>query len=532
MIGPHRAGEASMTTHVDIGSDRGATSAAKMIQVHCPADGRLVGAVPDMGAPGVLSAATQLRSAQAAWEELGPDGRAKHLFRFLEWFLDNEARVVGILQEESGKSWGDAALEVAMAVDLINYYGKHGKEFLADRQVRSWGAAGATKNLRVFHRPYQLVGILTPWNGPLGGPLLDGVPALMAGATVLFKPSEVAPLTWTEAARAWHDEVGAPPVIANVTGGPETGAAVVDHVDMVMFTGSTATGRKIATRAAERLIPCSLELGGKDAMVVLSDADLDRATSAAAWGAMWNSGQICISVERAYVEAPIYDRFVAMTTEKVKALRQGMDEDGSFTTDVGAMSTERQLSIVEGHVRDAVAHGARILTGGERAKDGLFFEPTVLVDVDHSMACMREETFGPTLPIMKVADEAEAVRLANDSEYGLGSSVWSQDRDRADRVARQLDAGAVNINNVMISTFQLPLPMSGWKASGLGMRSGGAAGLLKYCRQKSVVSEKVHMKSEFHWYPYTPRSSKLQARMVRLLGAHDWRRRLGLRARR
>ncbi|GAA0612656.1 aldehyde dehydrogenase family protein [Sporichthya brevicatena] len=501
---------------------------APRIDVYCPADGRLVGSVPDLGAAGVAAAAAELRAAQPAWEDLGPDGRAKHMRNFLDWILDNEKRLVGIMQEETGKSWGDAGLEVAMCVDLINYYTSHAKEFLADRDIKSWGAAGMTKNLRVFVRPYQLVGMITPWNGPLGGPMLDGVAALMAGAAVLFKPSEVTPLTWTEATRGWLEDISAPPVMANVTGGPETGAAVVENVDMIMFTGSTRTGRRIAARAGERLIPCSLELGGKDAMVVLADADLDRASSAAAWGSMWNSGQICISVERVYVEAPVYDEFVTKVTEKVRSLRQGMDPDESFSSDIGAMATENQLSIVERHVQDALAKGARALTGGKRAAHGLFFEPTVLVDVDHSMACMREETFGPTMPIMKVADEDEAIRLANDSEYGLSASVWTKDRVRGDRVARRLEAGAVNINNVMISTFQLPLPMSGWKTSGVGSRSGGAAGMLKYCRQKSVVSEKVHLKAEPHWYPYKPGASKLQARMVRLLGAHDWRRRLGL----
>lgn len=516
-----------MTTGITKNASDSGQSLGRTIEVICPADGRVVGSVPDLEASGVAEQAKRLRTAQPEWEALGPDGRAKHMLRFLDWIFDNEAKLVGIMQEETGKSWGDASLEVAMAVDLINYYASNAAKFLDDRSVSPVGLGNKTKKLRVFARPYQLVGMLTPWNGPLGGPMLDGVAALMAGAAVLFKPSEFTPLTWAEACRGWEEDLGLPPVIANVTGGPETGAAVVDEVDMVMFTGSTNTGRQIAARAGERLIPCSLELGGKDPMIVLSDADIDRASSGAAWGAMWNSGQICISVERVYVDESVYDEFVTKVTEKVARLRQGMDPDGSYATDVGAMCTPAQLDVVEKHVEDALAKGARVLTGGKRGDNGLFFEPTVLVDVDHSMLCMRDETFGPTIPIMKVSDENEAIRLANDSRYGLSASVWTRDRARADRVARKVEAGAVNQNNVMMSTFQLPVPMSGWKNSGVGSRSGGAAGILKFCRQQTVVSERVHLSAEPHWYPYVSKKSRFQAKMVRFLGARDWRRKLG-----
>ncbi|MBA0126737.1 aldehyde dehydrogenase family protein [Haloechinothrix sp. YIM 98757] len=499
-----------------------------LIEIRCPADDRFVGTVPNLGPAEVAAAAKQLREAQPEWEALGPQGRAVHMFRFLDWILDNERSLVELIQQETGKSWGDASLEITMALDLINYYAGHAEEFLADREVRSWGAAGLNKRLRVYARPYQLVGMITPWNGPLGGPMLDGIAAMMAGAAVLFKPSEFTPLTWAEATRGWVEDINAPPVIANVTGGPETGAAVVDEVDMVMFTGSPKTGRKIAARAGERLIPASLELGGKDAMIVLSDADLERASSAATWGAMMSSGQACISIERAYVEAPVYDEFVSKVTSKVKDLRQGMDAPGSFDTEIGAMVTDAQLDTVERHVEDAVAKGAKILTGGRRSSEGRFFEPTVLTGVDHSMLCMRDETFGPTLPIMKVANEQEALAMANDSSYGLNSSVWTRDSVRADRVARNIEAGAVNINDALVSTFMLPVPMSGWKDSGVGSRSGGAAGMLKFCRQQSVVAERVRLGSEPHWYPYIPWKNRLMARMARLIGARDWRRRLGL----
>lgn len=497
------------------------------INVYCPGDGRLVGAVTDMGAAAIHEVCTQLRSAQLAWEELGPAGRATWLLRWLDWLLDNEQRLLEMIQSETGKSWADASMEMAVAIDVINYFAKNAEKFLADRVVKPAGIANSVRRLRVQVRPYPLVGLITPWNGPLGGPMMDVVGALVAGAAVVSKPSEVTPLTWAEVTRGWRDEIGAPPVLACVTGAAAAGAAVVDNADMVMFTGSVRTGRAIAVRCAERLIPCSLELGGKDPMIVLADADLERASSAAVWGSMTNAGQACISVERVYVEAPVYDTFVSLVTEKAAALRQGMDAPGSFSCDIGAMVTANQADIVARHVDDAVAKGARLLLGGSMKPGGRFFEPTVLVDVDHSMACMREETFGPTVAIMAVRDEDEAIALANDSEYGLSSSVWTRDPRKAQRLARRIEAGSVSVNNALVATFQLPIPMGGWKNSGVGTRFGGARGVLKYCREQSVVEERFALKSEPLWYPVGPVKSRLIAKAARMLGAHDWRRRLG-----
>ncbi|MEV5835904.1 aldehyde dehydrogenase family protein [Nocardia sp. NPDC052112] len=510
------------------GVDQDDAGSVPLITIRCPADGRLVGTVPDLGRDGVVAAAAALRAAQPEWEAMGPKRRSRYLLRWLDWILDNEERLLSSVQQEAGKSWADAAVELAVVVDVINYFVANGEKFLADRKVKPAGVANAARRLRVQVRPHQLVGLITPWNGPLAGPMMDVVGALIAGAAVLSKPSEVTPLTWTEAVRGWREEIGAPLVLDCVNGSGETGAAVVDEVDMVMFTGSVRTGRRIAARAGERLIPCSLELGGKDAMIVLSDADLERAAGAAVWGSMMNVGQACVSVERVYVEASVYDEFVATVTEKVRTIRVGMDSAGSYQTEIGAMVTAGQVDIVERHVADAVAKGARILVGGKRGSaEGNFFEPTVLVDVDHSMACMREETFGPTLPIMKVADEAEALMLANDSEYGLSSSLWTRNRRRADRLSRRIEAGSVSINNAVVATFQLPVPMGGWKQSGVGTRFGGAHGVLKYCRQQSVVAERIELRSEPNWYPVRTDRSMLMAKVVRLLGAHDWRRRLG-----
>ncbi|OCB17821.1 aldehyde dehydrogenase family protein [Mycobacterium intracellulare] len=497
------------------------------IIVCCPADGRQVGSVPELGQAEIAAVAAELRAAQPAWEALGPRGRNAHLLLWLDWLLDNERRLLTLIQSETGKSWADSSLEIAVAVDVINYFTKNAEKFLADRKVKPAGAANLTRRLRVQVRPQQLVGLITPWNGPLAGPMMDIVGALVAGAAVLSKPSEITPLAWTEAVRGWREEIGAPPVIASVTGRGAAGAAVVDEVDMVMFTGSVRTGRAIAVRCAERLIPCSLELGGKDAFIVLPDADLERASSAAVWGGMTNSGQACVGVERVYVHDAVYDKFVDLLTAKVKALRQGMDKPGSFACDIGAMATKAQVDIVADHVQDAVAKGARVLVGGKRGELGNFFEPTVLVDVDHSMKCMRDETFGPTLAVMKVADENEALALANDSAYGLSSSLWTRDRRAAERLSRRIEAGSVSVNNALVATFQMPIPMGGWKSSGLGTRFGGAAGVLKYCRQQAVVEERFTPKSELLWYPVVPSKSRLIAKATRLLGAHDWRRRLG-----
>lgn len=522
-----------MTTaeETTVSKDEG-NAGTPVVEVLNPADGSVVGVVADMSVDQVSQVAAQLRSAQAAWEALGPQGRAVHLRRWLDWIVDNQDRILGLVHREAGKSWGDAQLELLVCMEVINYYTKHGAEFLAEETRRPHGPASATKNLRIRYRPYELVGVVTPWNYPLGMPMLDVPQALMAGAAVLTKPSEETPLGWAEVVRGWNEEIGAPPVLGCVTGRGDTGKAVVDVVDMVQFTGSTKTGRQIGIHCAERLIPVSLELGGKDAMIVLSDAPLQRTVRGAIWAGLFNSGQSCVAVERIYVEDSVYDEFTSRLVDEVNKLRQGHDAAGSFSADIGALANEAQMAIVERQVDDAVTRGARILTGGKRAERGLFYPPTVLVDVDHTMACMREETFGPLLPIMKVSSEDEAIALANDTSYGLGASVWTASKERAERVGRRIEAGGVNINNAMMHVFQFPLPMGGWKESGLGHRMGGPDGIRKYCRAQAVVSEKLNLPTETHWYPYSPRKARLSGAVLRLLEMHDWRRRLGRRPKR
>jgi acyl-CoA reductase-like NAD-dependent aldehyde dehydrogenase len=503
--------------------DQLAPPGTEVVDVRNPATGEHVGSVAVQSAEAVAAVVDELRTHQSSWEALGPDARAVWLRELRNWLLDNESRLVDILAAETGKPRVEAAFEVMVTCDAINYYADRARKYLAEKKFRPHGPLTAAKKLTRLYRPYPVVGVITPWNFPLLIPGVDAVAALLAGAAVVIKPSEVTPLSARELARGW-EQIGAPPVIACVTGLGATGAAVVDAVDMVQFTGSTKTGRAIAARAGERLIPCGVELGGKDPAIVLADADLSRAANGIAWAALFNSGQACISVERVYVEAPAYDRFVALLTKRVLSIRQGVD-NGSYSTDVGALATEQQVEIVTSHVRDAVAHGATVAAGGN-ANDG-FFEPTILLDVDHSMVCMREETFGPTIPVMKVADEEEAIRLANDSRYGLSATVWTKDIGRGLDIARRLEVGAVNINDAYSNLFCFPLPHGGWKGSGLGSRLGGPQGIRKYCRQQAITTSRVpRMENQLLWYPYSARRGRTVAALLRLFVARDVRRRL------
>ncbi len=493
------------------------------IQVRNPATGELVGTVPSESAEAVAAKVRELRLYQQEWEAIGPEGRKVWLLKLQDWLIDNTDHLADVVQSETGKPRVDALIDPSFGVDLLGYYARRAAKFLADEHPSPHSPLARVKKLTTAYRPYPVVGVITPWNFPLAMPALDVVPALAAGAAVLLKPSEVTPLSALELARGWA-EIGAPPVLAVMTGGGATGAAVVDTVDYVQFTGSTRTGRSIAEACAKRLIPYSLELGGKDPAIVLADADIDRAAYGIAFGGLFNAGQVCISVERVYVEAPVYDEFVTKLTDHVRGLRQGVDGRRS-RYDIGALANEAQRDIVASHVEDALAKGAKALTGGKPTGTGTFFEPTVLVEVDHGMTCMTEETFGPTLPVMRVADEVEAVALANDSIYGLSASIWTGDKARGERLARQLNAGAVNINDVFSNMFNFALPMGGWQQSGLGARWGGAEGLRKYCRHQAITAPMLPtQQKELFWFPYNTTKLGLALTAMRAAGARGMRR--------
>jgi len=469
-----------------------------------PATGAVAGTVRWTDPADVPRIAAGLRAAQAQWEARGAAGRAKVLARYAVWLGEHRDEIEALLIKETGKSAIDAAQEVPMLIMIASYYIRTMEKALAPETRPAALPFMAVKKVEVHYRPRPVVGIIAPWNFPVANAMMDALGALAAGCAVLLKPSERTPLTAELLLRGWHDS-GAPEVFALAQGAREVAEAIIDNSDFIQFTGSTRTGAKVAERAARRLIPVSLELGGKDPMIVLEDADIELAAQAAVWGGMFNAGQMCVSVERVYVLEPVYDRFVAAVVDAVQKLSVGAGPGHQ----VGSLIDQSQVEVTDRHVREAISAGARALTGGRKPEGGgNFYPPTVLVDVDHSMSCMTEETFGPTLPIMKVSSVAEAVRLANDSPYGLSASVFSRDIERAKDVALQLDAGAVNINDVVANLMCITAPMGGWKESGIGARFGGADGMRKYCRQETVTIPRTKIGAGGSYYNNSERALK------------------------
>jgi acyl-CoA reductase-like NAD-dependent aldehyde dehydrogenase len=490
---------------------------AESIEVKNPATGEVIASVPAVSLEEVPQLVARARAAQPGWEALGFDGRGKILRRAQKWLLDNAERVARTIVSENGKAYEDALLaEIGYASGAFGFWAKNAPKFLADEKIRSSSPFVLGRKLVVRYAPAGVVAVIGPWNYPLSNSFGDCIPALAAGNSCILKPASLTPLTSLLMAEGLR-ECGLPEDVFIVAPGPgAVGSELIDHVDCVMFTGSTEVGRKVMERAAKTLTPVSLELGGKDPMIVLEDADVERAANAAVHYSMQNGGQTCISVERVYVEDPIYDDFVRRVEEKLRGLRVGVPgEPGAV--DIGAVTSPPQVDLIDSHVKDAVKKGARALVGGKRGDGGGdFYEPTLLVDVDHSMECMTEETFGPTLPVMRVRDSEEAVRLANDSPYGLQASVWTKDVAKGERLARMIEAGVCCVNDAQVNYVALELPMGGWKQSGLGSRHG-ADGIRKYTKKQTLLVTRFAPKRDLHMLPYKARTTRLIERLIKFV---------------
>ena len=451
----------------------------------------------------VHDAVARARAAQPAWLELGTRLRITVLKNFQHILHEKKSEVARLITREAGKPYVEAlTTEVLVVLDAARFYIENAYRLLRDEALPHGNLAMKTKAGRILREPYGVIGIVSPWNYPFSIPATETLAALVAGNAVVLKPSEFTSLVALELASLLH-QAGVPEdVFQVVVGEGPTGAALVNtEIDKLVFTGSVPTGKRIAQAASARLLPRVLELGGKDPMLVLQDADIDVASSGAVWGAFVNAGQTCLSVERCYVHRDLYQPFLEACARKTKQLRVGNGMNPE--TDMGPMIHERQLHIVESQVEDAKIRGARVLTGGARLPElgPNFYAPTVLADVTHEMRIMTEETFGPVLPIMPFDTEEEAIRLANDSEYGLAASVWTRDRSRGEALARRIAAGTVLVNDV-VSCFGISeAPHGGFKASGIG-RTHGRFGLEEMVRIKYLDSDRLPGMKKLWWYRY------------------------------
>jgi succinate-semialdehyde dehydrogenase/glutarate-semialdehyde dehydrogenase len=468
------------------------------------------------GVEDVRTAVARARKAQTAWAALSFEERAAPLWRLIDVIVERQDDLLDCVIRETGKPRNEAiATEVLAPCLQIAYYAKRAARFLRTERRRPSGLMRFSKKLKLVYQPLGVVGLITPWNAPVALTANPLAQALMAGNAVVHKPSEVTPFS-AVLLREFTERAGFPADLYQVVQGDgETGAALIEAgVDKVSFTGSVATGRKVGEACGRLLIPVTLELGGKDAMIVCSDADLDRAAEGAVRGSCWNTGHYCCGTERVYVHEAVYEPFVQKVVERTRALRQSDREEA----DVGAVFWDRQLEIIESHVADARAKGARVLVGGQRdpGLKGLYFQPTVVVDVHHGMDLMRHETFGPVVAIQKVRDDDEAVALANDSEYGLSGNVWTRDRAKGERIAERIATGSVAVNDMSMTYGVAEAPFGGIKASGIG-QVNGEIGIRGYCHLHPILSDRKASGKLQGGYPYTAESAERMQKFVRIL---------------
>jgi len=488
----------------------------RRLKIASPANLEPIGEIEVQTAHDVRLIVEKARQAQRSWGALSFEKRGRYMLRALKVLLERQDEFITTIQRETPKPCMDTIqMDIFAACDALHYYAKRTSKILRTEKKPMHGVMSLSKQLRIVYRPVGVVGVISPWNGPFILSIVPTIQALMAGNAVVLKPSSVTPFSGKLVGDLFK-AAGLPDGVMSVLlGDSETGQALLESgVDKISFTGSVEVGRHVAMECAKRLIPCTLELGGKDPMIVCADANLDNAAGGAIAGCLINTGHYCCGTERVYVVEAVADKFIQKVVERTSRLRQGVD--GEF--DVGAIFWPQQMEIIEKHVTDAVAKGAKVLVGGQRNPNlkGLYYEPTVITNVTHDMLIMREETFGPVIPIMRVRDEEEAIRMANDSDYGLGANVWTKNKRRGFEIAQRIESGSVNVNDFTITYGVTEAPFGGRKNSGIG-RVNGEIGLKGYCHIQPILIDRFGGKQTASMYPCSKKKEVGMQKFMRFL---------------